>query len=788
MLDTRWRKALRDLGQHKARSLLVAVAMALALTGAGTVLNAWALVGRTTEQGFIASLPVSATLKVDGAINQAAMAEVRALPTVGATRLRRTLTLSVQAGGAWQTAELIAFDDFSAPGIGLLRPEGPWPPREGEWVIERSSLEFSGAMVGEAAALRPRSGAAQALALSGVVRDVSQAPGWMEHLVYGYATTATLQRLGAPAGFDELQLRVRDAQADRATVRRIAAEAAAVLERRGLRVTSVEVPVPGEHVHAAQMNSVLLTQGAFGLLALLVCAFLVVNLIQSTLAGQAREIGVMKTLGAGPWPIAGLYLAQSGLLGLLAALPALPAAWFIGRRYAGFRAEMLNFPLDDPALPWWALALQLAVGVALPVAAAALPVWRACRIPVGEALRDIGIVAPGRALASDRRVALGGLPRPLLLALGNAFRRRQRMLLTLLALAAGGSVFLGAANLRGAVQASVGLLFEGQHFDLSLRLIDAQPAAALETAVRAVEGVAHAEAWRSRRATLTNNGDDLSLIGLPDDSVALRPRLVEGRWLNANDTADSVVLSRALLRQQPQLTLGAQVVLRTDGVARPWTIVGIVDAGPQPVAYTRRARLEALAGDTLASTVVVTLEGSHSDAVQLDAIARLRDTLADAGMPVASSQRVDEGRRSYEDHLLMVVDFLGSMSWLMIAVGAISLASTMGLAVLERRRELGVMRAIGARHRATMGMLQAEGLVITLLAWAAALPLSVPMSVVLAEAFGRVMFPLPTPWWPDPAAALRWLAVMVPVSLLACAWPAWRAARAPVAASLAYDG
>ena len=42
---------------------------------------------------------------------------------------------------------------------------------------------------------------------------------------------------------------------------------------------------------------------------------------------------------AGPWPIAQLYLAQSGLLGLLAALPALPAALFVGRRYAAFRAE-----------------------------------------------------------------------------------------------------------------------------------------------------------------------------------------------------------------------------------------------------------------------------------------------------------------------------------------------------------------------------------------------------------------------------------------------------------------
>ncbi|HEX5682818.1 MAG TPA: ABC transporter permease [Ideonella sp.] len=788
MLSPRWRKALRDLGRHSARSLLVALAMALGLTGACTVLNAWALVERATEQGFIASLPVSATITVEGTIDAAAADAARAHPAIGAVRLRRSLVLSAQAQGASHDAIFFAFDDFNAPGIGLLRPEGPWPPRDGEWVIERSSLDFSGATVGDAVTLRPRAAEAQRLALSGVVRDVSQAPGWMDHLVYGYAPPATLQRLGAPAGFDQMQLRVRDGVADRATVRRIAAEAAAMLERHGLHVASVEVPVPGEHVHAAQMNSALMTQGAFGLLALLVCALLVVNLIQSTLAGQAREIGLMKTLGAGPWPIARLYLAQSGMLGLLAALPALPAAVFLGRRYAEFRAEMLNFPLDGHGVPGWVLALELAVALALPVAAAALPVWRTCRVPVGEALRDIGIIASGRALASPRRVAVGGLPRILLLALGNAFRRRQRMLLTLLALAAGGAVYLGAANLRGAVQDSVDLLFEAQHFDLSLRLVDARPAVALETTARAVEGVSHAEAWRSRRATLADNGDDFALIGVPDNSTALQPRLVEGRWLQAGDDTNAAVLSRGLLRQQPQLRLGDQVMLRIDGESRFWTIVGVVDAGPQPVAYTRRARLEALAGDTLAGTIVVALEGNPSDAAQLDAIARLRGALAEAGMPVTSSQRVAENRRAYEDHLLMVVEFLGAMSWLMIAVGAISLASTMGMAVLERRRELGVMRAIGARNSTTMLLVQTEGLIITGLAWLAALPLSVPMSVLLADAFGRVMFPLPTPWWPDAAAALRWLLVMVPVSLLACAWPAWRAARVPVAASLAYEG
>jgi putative ABC transport system permease protein len=374
----------------------------------------------------------------------------------------------------------------------------------------------------------------------------------------------------------------------------------------------------------------------------------------------------------------------------------------------------------------------------------------------------------------------------MLLALGNAFRRRQRMGLTLLALAAGSAVYLGAANLRGAVQASTDLLFAAQHFDFSLRLLDPQPAAALESTASALPGLAHAEAWRRSHATLADSGEGLALVGLPDGSTALQPQLIEGRWLVPDD-GDAIVLSRSLMRQQAQLRVGNPLLLRIDGQQRRWTVVGMVDAGPQAVAYTRRASLDALLGDHLATTLVVSTAPGVGTATQLDAIVRLRTALTEAGMPVSSSQGVEEGRRVYEDHLLMVVDFLGGMGLLMLAVGALGLASTMGLAVLERRREIGVLRAIGARDGAVMLLVQAEGLVIALLAWAASLPLAVPMSVLLAEAFGRVMFPLPTPWWPDPAAALRWLLVMLPISLVACAWPAWRAARMPVAAALAYE-
>jgi len=115
------------------------------------------------------------------------------------------------------------------------------------------------------------------------------------------------------------------------------------------------------------------------------------------------------------------------------------------------------------------------------------------------------------------------------------------------------------------------------------------------------------------------------------------------------------------------------------------------------------------------------------------------------------------------------------------------LASTMGLAVLERTREIGVLRAIGASHGALLVMVQVEGMVIALLGWLVALPLSVPMSLALGRAFGRVMLDVPVRYLPAGAGVARWLALSVVVSAAACAWPAIRAMQVTVAQALAYE-
>ena len=331
-------------------------------------------------------------------------------------------------------------------------------------------------------------------------------------------------------------------------------------------------------------------------------------------------------------------------------------------------------------------------------------------------------------------------------------------------------------------------MFQAQHNGFSLRLAPPQPLSRVESVAREVDGVAEAEAWGGLRAALVHAdgspGDAFALVGVPPESTLLRPTVMDGRWL-ADGDGDAIVVSLGLVRDEPGLRAGAKVELEVAGVRGAWTVAGVMDSGPQPIAYVPRAALAARNGG-LAGTLVVRASIAGEGA-ELDLLRRMREHLEESGLPVAGSQRLAESRRVIEDHLAMVVQFLGATGWLMLAIGGMGLASSLGLAVLERTRELGVLRAIGARDGQVARLVAGEGLVVALLAWLIAMPLSVPMSILLGEAFGRVMFPVPVRLWPEPGAVLAWLGLALGTALLASLGPARRAVRLPVARALAYE-
>lgn len=788
MLELRWCKAWRDAWWQRGRLLLVGLAITLALSAAGAVLHTWSLLTRVTRDGYAASLPAAATLTVEG-IRSTQLEALRADPALAAVTQRRVLPVQVAGDGGWLAGLLFVPDQFGErPAQRLAGVTGNWPPPPGMLAIEASALAFSGATLGQP--LRIKSGErVLELPLAGTGRDVSLAPGWMEHQVYLFADVATLAAAGWPTGFNQLQLRWRDPTLDRTALRARAVAVAQQLEAAGLQVQRLEVPVPGRHVHAAQMESLLLVQGGFAVLALLACVPLVTHLLEAVLARQVRELAVMKTLGASPALLRRPLLAAALLLGLLSVALSLPAALALARPYAAMKAEMLNFPLDGVAVPAWSLGLHVVVGALLPVLAAWFPVRRACALRIADSLREAGR-APSDGPRRGRRHR-GWLPEIWRLGFAQVWRRPRRSWLTVLSLAVGGATYLGAAQLGRAVRGAVDLQFAPQSQDFNLRVASPQPWSALEKTAASVPGIATAEAWLHLGVRLDAEVWSLErrfgLSGLPPDTALLQARLLEGRWLRTDD-GQVMVISRRLQQENPDLVNGASVTLWS-GVAQQstWRVVGVVDAGPAIVAWTPRPQVEKLRGDALAGVIRVRLDRPLGSRVaQLETMRRVREAFADAGWAPGESLRPDASRRVYEDHLLMVVQFLAAMGWVMLVVGALGLASTLALGVLERTREIGILRTLGASRWRILQLLHAESLWLALLAFGLAIPLSIPIALVLAAGFGQVFFAVPLDPWPVLQACGWWLLLSLLVSVLAGSFAARRASRVRAVEALAW--
>jgi putative ABC transport system permease protein len=803
MARPRWRKLWRDLWMERGRAALMVVAVAVSLLGVGAVLGAYAILTREISRNYLGTRPASATLELE-AVDRALVDEVRQRPGVAEAEARGMLLARVKVGRDWRPLLLFVIDDFGSMRLNRFRHEGgAWPPPEGSMLIERTAERMLEAGPGQSVRVKTPHGQAREVAIRGVVHDPSLAPAWQERAGYGYITRETLAWLGEAPVLDELRVEFAatgeplDAPATDAAAR----ELAAWLQQRGQHVHHIEVPPPRRHPHQTQMTAILFMMLAFSGLALVLSAILVATTLAGLLARQVREIGVMKAVGAGTGQIGGLYAVMTLLLGSGSAVLAVPPSLFVARALSRVVAEMLNFELASEAIPGWVLAVQVAAGVLVPLAVAAVPIFRSSRVSVRQAIDDHGITqeAPGAREPSRVLGALGGLDRMLLLALRNASRRRGRLVLTVGLLAAGGGMFMMALNVMEGWERYVGEVPRTRHYDVEVRFGEPQPTVRVESLLRGVPGVRTVEAWGYLSTAFSKPGlvdvsrvypdgghGSFSLRAPPVDTALVRFPLMSGRWLVPGDT-DAVVLNHLALVQAPHVRVGDRVSLSVDGRPTDWHVVGIVEeVGSPAAAYVTDEALARVAGAPGHTQTVRIVTTASDPEARVEVIRAVEHALEQAGVGVELAIPLVELRTAMGDHVVILVRMLIAMALLMATVGAIGLTSAMGMSVLERTRELGVMQAIGATPGAVLRLIVTEGVFVGALSWVAALLLSVPLTALVGNIVGRLAFWLPLPLVLSPEAMLLWLALVLVGAMGATALPAWRASRLTVREALAH--
>ena len=161
--------------------------------------------------------------------------------------------------------------------------------------------------------------------------------------------------------------------------------------------------------------------------------------------------------------------------------------------------------------------------------------------------------------------------------------------------------------------------------------------------------------------------------------------------------------------------------------------------------------------------------------------------LKKSGIKIGSSITQEAIVSSNAGQVDFLIYFLLIMAILSAIIGALGLMGMMSLNVMERTREIGVMRSIGATSRAVASVVIAEGLVIGIVSWLIAIPISLPMSLIFNSMMGNILFGKAIPLIFSPTGLFIWLAVVMGIAFAASLLPAYRAMRMSVRETLAYE-
>ncbi len=799
-MQTRYYKVIRDLTSDYSKNFMLVLAIAIGVFGVGSILGSYSVIKREMTDNYQGTMPASATIEIEGQFKKETVDKVKQISGVAEAERHATLLARMKVGEKWYPLLLFIIDDFKEKKTNkAFYISGEQEPATGTMLVERTAFAMMQAKEGDELIVKTSNGTQQKIKLVGTVHDPGLAPAWQEQAGYGYIKLSTLQLLGETQGFDQLRILVSENQYSTEHITEIAQTVANQLKQSGYEVHEIQVPPPGKHPHQGQMSTIMTIFIIFSFLILILGSILVATSMATLMVKQIRQIGVMKTIGATSSQITGLYLVMITLLCFIALVIAIPLSKLAAAGFYNQIAVLLNLEIRNSSIPVWVVLLQVGTGIIIPLIAASFPVVRGSRISVRVALDNHGAHQQSfqRNSWGIKFSQVGFLSETFRLSIRNVFRLRSRLVMTLGLLAAGGAMFMTALNVSDAWDENLKKIYVQRLYDLEVRLHESIQADSLLGKIKTIKGVSGAEGWnyattsfsKSNAFEVTQTYPDKShgsftMQALPVPTNLLKPTIIEGEWLNNNITND-VVLNQS---SRGSLKVGDMVSLNIDGQATPWNVIGFSeDVGSPAIAYVS---LEVFSTIRNMQGQAKMLRISYTDRSRENATIKNREIealLEVENISISATFPVWLLRNAIAAHMKVLVNSLLAMAILMAFVGTLGLMSTMSMNILERTREIGVMRAIGATPSKIKNLIVWEGFFIGAMSIFLSVALSLILSTYLGRLIGNLSFRTPLTLTVSLLAIGIWVLIILLGSYIATLYPARRANKITTREALAYE-
>lgn len=249
MSNLRRRYVWRSIWLYRSRTFLIILSSAIGIFAFGLIIGASITLRTELPLRYREVDPASATLHVNG-FDLPTVESIRRMPEVAVAEGRASVVIQYRNNnGEWHDLHLFALEDYPTNQVNRVYPwQGAWPPPNRQVLIERNSIGLMGKQVGESVLVENSLGNQRELPIVGLLHDMNQPPAQVTGVPYAYVTRDTLEWLGLPRNFNQLQILVAEGRYDKAHITRVAQAAADKLARDGLVVAWTEVPEPGKHL------------------------------------------------------------------------------------------------------------------------------------------------------------------------------------------------------------------------------------------------------------------------------------------------------------------------------------------------------------------------------------------------------------------------------------------------------------------------------------------------------------------------------------------------------------
>ncbi|MBJ7594399.1 MAG: FtsX-like permease family protein [Candidatus Dormibacteraeota bacterium] len=844
---------LRGLLAHKLRLSLTAVAIVLGIAFVSstfvvsdTINNVFGAIFTDANQG-IAVVVEGQTLAGTG--QDIGGGQRRPVPAAVVPTVRKVDGVAEADGSIFRTgATLLAPNGTPIGGHGpptfganwVNTPSSPYhfrsgnPPQAADDVaIDAATAAANGIHVGQRIDLVFNGGARQTFHVSGIV-GYGQADNVAGATIALFTTPTAMRVLDTQGNFDQVSVFAASGVKDAALRDRIAQVLPAdMVAQTGAAQASQQVQATRSVIGI--LSTALLV---FGLIALFVGSFLIVNTFTILIAQRSRELALLRALGATRRQVMVSVLTEALLTGVVAS--AVGAA--LGILLAIGLARLLGFSLSNGGLTVTprSFIVAIVVGTAVTLIAATLPARRATRVAPMAALRDaVPEVAPvtrrrsiGGAIVTVVGAALLGAglfagtgQTLLLLGLGAlALFIGIAYLSPLLVRPVGGAIGRPLARLRGVP----GRLARENAIRSPRRTASTAAALMIGVALIAAVAVIAASFKASGEASIVgsvnsqllvvdNSGGQGGFTTSVVDSLRRDPRLADLTEVRAN----SVVVGSAnqsllaidvaainhtvifdMVSGDPLSISDANDMLVDDSTAsaRGWTTGTTVQAQFPYASTAATKRIGGVYhGNALISGFAVSLatytanfpKPQQDIAILVNAApgqtvgaadaALKSDLVAFPALTVQTKQEFIDANSKAIDQAQSLIDVLLVLSVIIAALGVVN---TLALSVLERARELGLLRALGLTRRQTRSMVRWEAVIIALLGAVLGLVIGAGMGTAVVRALAsQGLSKLSVP-------AVQLVAYVVAaflIGVLAAVLPARRAARLNVLDAIATE-